>query len=383
MKLFDMKTKEIKAKALKNHNRKLLRTSAVNSTVAILLSFVFVTSSFLAFGTSSYAAEDLFISAGISPYLNISQVFDSSVTRQEENTSLDINEKMLMEKERLGEHLAMANVQQSLNIRAEADEKSARVGMLYKDCGGTILERADGWIKIKSGAVIGWAKEEFLLTGDEAMAMAVEVGYWLATINAAAVRVREEPDKNADILGYIVYEDGISIIEVISDDWISVAYGDVVGYVATDYVSVKYHIDEAETIEAVLKREAEEAERRRTANRGRLDATADEVRLLGALIYCEAGNQSYEGKVAVGAVVMNRVRHRAFPNTIHGVIYASGQFPPALNGKVARIYESGVPASCLRAAQAALDGETTVGGALYFRRAGNRAGYVLGDHVFW
>jgi spore germination cell wall hydrolase CwlJ-like protein len=88
--------------------------------------------------------------------------------------------------------------------------------------------------------------------------------------------------------------------------------------------------------------------------------------------------------VGVGAVVMNRVKSGAYPNSIYGVIYASGQFTPAMSGKVARVYESGnVPEKCVQAATAALAGETTVGGATYFRRATGHAGYVLGDHVFW
>ncbi|MCL2719259.1 MAG: cell wall hydrolase [Lachnospiraceae bacterium] len=176
----------------------------------------------------------------------------------------------------------------------------------------------------------------------------------------------------------------MTIIEIMNEEWVSVDYEGVVGYVATEFISVRFHIDEGETIEVIKAREAAEAERRRTANRGRVDASADEIRLLGALIFCEAGNQSYEGKVGVGAVVMNRVKSGAYPNTIHGVIYASGQFPPALNGKVARIYEQGVPACCLRAAEAAINGETTVGGATRFNRnRGNREGIVIGAHVFW
>ncbi len=55
-------------------------------------------------------------------------------------------------------------------------------------------------------------------------------------------------------------------------------------------------------------------------------------KLLAALIYCEAGNQPYEGQVAVGAVVMNRVRSGSYPNTISEVIYQSGQFGPAMTG---------------------------------------------------
>ena len=80
---------------------------------------------------------------------------------------------------------------------------------------------------------------------------------------------------------------------------------------------------------------------------------------------------------------MNRVKSGAYPNTIHSVIYASGQFTPAMTGKVAKAYEGNVPELCLQAAQAAINGETTVGDATHFRRAGKREGYVLGDHVFW
>lgn len=328
------------------------------------------------------AYADDFLSAGITTYLN---PINTGVTFDLNNIeeTLDINKKFEKEQQRIGEELAMANVSKALNIRAEADENSEKVGLLYKDCGGLILERTEGWIKIKSGDLIGWAKEEFLLTGTEAQAMADEVGNWLATIEAEAVRVRKEPGLDTDVLGFIAFEDGLSIIEVMNEDWLSVDYKGTVAYVATEFVDIRYHIDEGETMAVIRRREAEEAERRRTANRGRLDASADEVRLLGALIFCEAGNQPYDGKVAVGAVVMNRVRSGAYPNTIHGVIHASGQFPPALNGKVARIYERGVPESCIRAAEAAINGETTVGGATRFRRAGNREGIVIGDHVFW
>ena len=105
--------------------------------------------------------------------------------------------------------------------------------------------------------------------------------------------------------------------------------------------------------------------------------------LLAALIQCEAGNECYEGQLAVGAVVMNRVKSPAYPGSIYGVIYSSGQFTPAMSGKVARVYEGNIPDACIQAAQAAINGETSVGGATYFRRAGRHDGYVIGDHVFW
>lgn len=325
-----------------------------------------------------------FLSAGAADIFGAG-AFNSETPRKEQpkQTELNLDEKFEAEKERMEQELTMANVQNALNIRAKASEDSEKVGLLYKDCGGTILERKDGWTKLKSGNVIGWAKDEYLLFGEEAKEMAEDVGNWIVTLDSEAVRVRMEPSEESDVYGFLAYEDSVEFIDTVADGWISVDYNDEIGYVASDYINVRFHIDEGESMEVIRAREKEAAEKKRRANRGAVSADADELRLLGALIYCEAGNQSYDGMVGVGAVVMNRVKSGAYPNTIHSVIYASGQFTPAMTGKVARVYESSVPDACMQAAQAAINGETTVGGATHFRRAGKREGFVLGDHVFW
>jgi spore germination cell wall hydrolase CwlJ-like protein len=81
---------------------------------------------------------------------------------------------------------------------------------------------------------------------------------------------------------------------------------------------------------------------------------------------------------------MNRVRSGAYPDSIHGVIYASGQFTPALNGKVNSVYENGkISDSCLRAAQDAVAGTSNVGDCTHFRRNNGRDGIVIGNHVFY
>ena len=91
-----------------------------------------------------------------------------------------------------------------------------------------------------------------------------------------------------------------------------------------------------------------------------------------------------KGKLAVGAVVMNRVRSGSYSGSISGVINAPSQFPPATNGKVAAVIANGPSASCVEAAQAAIDGATNVGGATHFRAASSgQAGVVIGNHVFW
>lgn len=281
--------------------------------------------------------------------------------------------------------LVMANVHTALNVRAEASEDSEIVGKLYKDCGGRIMERRDGWTRLQSGNIVGWASDEYLLFGEEAEALANEVGNLIVTINTDALRVRKEPSTEAGIYGMIAQDDEMEVIEVIDENWISVDYGGQTGFVSAEYVLTDFHIDAGETIQEIKDRERAEAEAKAklTANQGAVVANADDVRLLGALIQCEAGGESEEGKLAVGAVVMNRVRSGAYPDTIFGVIYASGQFTPALNGKVARVYAGNVNESCLAAAQAAINGESNVGEATHFKRVGLHDGYVIGNHVFW
>lgn len=348
---------------------------------ACLLFLVCLSTDALTAKAAEKKEEYAFLSSGSAELLDPGAYLTEAPVEEEEE--LNINQKFENEKARMEKELVMANVQNALNIRADADETSEKVGYLYKDCGGTILEQKDGWTKLKSGNVIGWAKDEYLLFGEDAKDLAEDVGNWIVTLDASAVRVRKEPSLEADIYGLLAYEDSVEYIDVVDSDWISVDYDGEVGYVNSEYVNVKFHIDEGETMEVIKVREAEEAERKRLANRGAVSADADELRLLGALIYCEAGNQPYEGKLAVGAVVMNRVRSGAYPNTIYGVIYASGQFTPAMTGKVAKAYNGTVPDSCLEAAQAAINGETVIGDATHFRRAGKHDGYVIGDHVFW
>ena len=254
--------------------------------------------------------------------------------------------------------LVMVNVQVAMNVRAEASEESDKVGVLYKDCGGRILERKDGWTRLKSGDLVGWASDDYLLFGKEAETMADDVGNLIVTIETETLRVRKEPSADAEVIGLMTQDDELYIIEVLDDNWISVEYDDDVGYVSSEFVNIDFHIDEGETLAAIAKREEEERKAKLTANQGAVVVGGDDTKLLAALIYCEAGNESYNGQLAVGAVVMNRVRSGAYPNTISGVIYASGQFPPALNGKVARAYTNNVMSqSCYQAAQAAINGE--------------------------
>lgn len=119
------------------------------------------------------------------------------------------------------------------------------------------------------------------------------------------------------------------------------------------------------------------------ANGADVQAQEGDLPLLAALIECEAGGESYEGKLAVGSVVLNRVASSYFPNTVVGVIYQSGQFSPVASGRFATVLARGANASCTQAAQEVLNGKITIN-ALYFRQNnGTIQGTVIGNHVFY
>ena len=112
-------------------------------------------------------------------------------------------------------------------------------------------------------------------------------------------------------------------------------------------------------------------------------ASGDED-IMAAIIECEAGGESYTGKVAVGAVVMNRVRSPLFPNTVLEVIMAPKQFSPVGSGRFAIVLARGANESCYQAARDAMAGASPVGDCLFFRTPiPGLTGQQIGGHIFY
>lgn len=91
-------------------------------------------------------------------------------------------------------------------------------------------------------------------------------------------------------------------------------------------------------------------------------ASNNNIRLLAMLINGEARGETYEGQVAVGAVVLNRVKHSSFPNSIAGVIYQNGAFTAVDDGQINLSPND----SCVKAARDAMNGWDPSGGAIYY-----------------
>ena len=319
---------------------------------------------------------------------------DAELTTLVRKQTSDIAPIHAMDEKDTESTLVMAKVNQYVNIRKEPNQDSEKVGVLYKDCGGDILQRQDSWTKIQSGDVTGWVSDDYLYFGEEAQKEAKEVGILTAYSETETLRVRKEASLDSGVLGLLAMGEAVEAIEE-DGDWVSINYEGETGYVAAEYVKVEFDLDTAESVEAIQAREAAENEADRAQAAAEREATrkqqkeavltsASELNILAALVQCEAGGESYEGQLAVASVVMNRVRCGAYPNTITDVIYASGQFSPANSTKMSNLALSGnIKASCLQAAQEAINGNCNIGDALHFRRAGNKDGIIIGNHVFW
>lgn len=277
----------------------------------------------------------------------------------------------------------MADVEEDMNIRTAPDANAELAGKFYRGDVAEVVSVEGEWTQISSGNVTGYVKNEYLVYGMEANALADEVCSLYATVDADALRLRSEPSEEADVVKTAAEGDKLKVDKEAEpiDGWVAVEYYGSTAYVSAEYVDVALNLGTALNNEEVAAKEAKEAGITKKAS---MNASVDEVKLLGALIQCEAGNGSYEGMLAVGSVVMNRVRSGAYPGSISGVIYQSGQFPPALNGSVAGVMSRGVSSSCMRAAEEALSGIDNTNGALSFRSAASgHPGTVIGANVFF
>ena len=157
---------------------------------------------------------------------------------------------------------AVAQVSDSVNIRASADENSESLGKLYNNGIGTVLETTDnGWYKIQSGSVTGYVKGDYVVVGDDALVQSA--GRRVATVNTETLKVRTTASTDAEVLGLVSGEDDLTVVDESTAGWVGVSTADGTGYVSTDYVTLDTEFTYAESKEEEAARLAkEEAERK-------------------------------------------------------------------------------------------------------------------------
>ena len=130
-------------------------------------------------------------------------------------------QEKLSQEEKEFSKLVIARVNDYVNIRSIPSEEGEILGKLYDKSVGDFIEEEDGWYKIKSGTVTGYVKGEYCVTGEEAIALAKEVGTRVATVTTTTLKVRESEGMNAPVLGLVPIDEELSVVEEL-DGWVKV-----------------------------------------------------------------------------------------------------------------------------------------------------------------
>ena len=334
--------------------------------------------------------------------------------------------------------IGVIDAKDMLDIHAEANTASAVVGQVMEDGHVAILAKYNDWVQIQAGEIAGWVPAENLVETEISNEEAVAANEQVIAERTGATASEDEffaeeevqQDETAALQAEASKAAQNEIEEVQAAEEAARLEAEAQAKAAAAEAAqleaeaqAKAAAEEAARLEAEaqakaaaaeaaqLEAEAQakaaaeeaarleaEAQAKAAEEAARLAAEAqqaalaaqtaaistEELKLLANIIYCEAGSESYIGKVAVGNVIMNRVKSASQPNTITEVVYAKGQFSPVRNGSLQRALSSDkADAACYQAAIEALAGAQPVGGKLFFRRNNGRSGQVIGHHVFY
>ncbi len=320
-----------------------------------------------------------------------------------------VAEPELTEEEQQWQSRMMANVNSSLNVRAEANGESDIAGKLEKGDVATVLEVGTEWTKIESGNLVGYVSNEYCIYGLDALAYAKANCNTIATTTVDGLRIRETMSTESKVIKRLDEGDKLVVDTAAATEtgWVAVKYKDNTYYVSADYVTVALDLGTGITIAEIEEQQRKEAEAKakakaeaeaakkaaqQSSNKSSSNKTTaaklaelDDVTLLAAIIYCEAGGSSYECQLAVASVIMNRVHGSTYPDTIVGVLTQKGQFPPATNGKLLnRLNRGKVSQQCYDVARAALAGENNAPGCYRFNDYnGTQTGMRIDGMIFW
>lgn len=168
--------------------------------------------------------------------------------------------------------IAIAQVNDYVNVRAAATTDSEIVGKLYNNSAATILGEENGWYQISSGNVIGYVKSEYVVVGDEELAKRVATRY--ATVNTETLFVRSEPTTESSIIYMLPEGEDLVAIDESNPGWIKVTTEAGDGYISADYVIMSTDFVQAESTEEEQARLQKEAEERKAAEEAAQKAIA-------------------------------------------------------------------------------------------------------------
>ncbi|MCR5388878.1 MAG: cell wall hydrolase [Lachnospiraceae bacterium] len=278
-----------------------------------------------------------------------------------------------------------ADVSDFLNIRESASTSAKIVGVLTPDAVAEVVEKGSKWTQIKSGDIEGYVCTSYCVFGKQAFKQIKNNCSKFAFAKNDETVVYSLADSESEALCTLSEGESLPLDSKAekAEGFKAVTYDDETGYVLSKSVTVRYNYRYAMT-EKDYADYLEESEPDTELNYGDgISYTDEELTWIAAIIRNEAGFEPYEGMVAVGAVIVNRVQSGRFPNTIYDVLHQRGQFGSNVDAIIAK-RTSQITADNLKAAKEALDGADPTNGKLFFKAyRGSGSGQVIGGQLFY
>ena len=141
--------------------------------------------------------------------------------------------------------LGISNTTSYLNIREEPSENGKIIGKLTSKAACDIVEKLDGWYRIKSGAVRGYVKAEYITTGEAAKELALQQAQLMAIVNTDVLNVRTEPNQEATVWTQVTNAERYLVVSQL-DGWVEIELeDDLTAFASSQYLDVRYALNEA------------------------------------------------------------------------------------------------------------------------------------------
>lgn len=340
----------------------------------------------------SLSSIDAYVVA--SPFVGIdeneTELAEAETESQPETTAAEVETETpepVVEEPYKYENTFIVNVNEYLNVRSTPSTDGEVLGKIYAGGGGEVIEKGEQWSKIVSGNVEGYINNDYAWFAEDAEAHMSEVCTMYAVSNVNSLRVRKGPGTDWKVIATVNAGAEVQVLGF-EGDWAKVNYIGTEAYIYAEYLETEYYIEAGVTIaeeqEAIRleqerlaeeQRKAEEAEAARqqkiqnaiansslteTVQTSAYNVSEEDAYLLACTVCAEAGYESYEGKLAVANIILNRLNGGAYGRTIYDVVYARGQFAVVTNGALNRVINNGPNAESLQAAKDALAGINNV-----------------------
>ncbi len=300
-----------------------------------------------------------------------------------------------------------------LNIRSEAStagKDSTVIGKMFQNSYAFLIEDMGEWLKVKTGTIEEcYISSEYSIKGYDAAVIADRDKAAYCTITADYLNVRSGPGtvyaKLTALKKGKTYP--VTLTESTSS-WLCITLENgKKGYISSEFASIGFNYTPGLTNKEVIAYNHDNQVKEVLARaqvfdlpktkRDARSMTDDEIYTFATIIQTEAGNQSYEGKLAVANVILNRIDSGRWGSTLADVLFAPGQFTGADKGLMEREQKLGINDDCFKAVKEALSGVNNIGDFLFFQTIGsanrNKNGsydilsynkcYKIGDHYFY